>query len=474
MYCARAESAGQYVASTMPRTAIRVKAGKSHRVAPRWLSGAISTGLLLPVLRSDDNGLKGVKGILRRYRAGRHDAFVEASSSGVAIVPAGSEDERSLFLHRDVARLGGANSVVHGRQLAVRRIGSGRIGAVDCKAALPAVLVPRVAEGDGRDEVELEGLVGRNILVLVVFPAGIETVFKICHDPRARFSTVARAPNNAGSKVHRFHGAVAVVVGGRFGVAVVEAAPVDKTVLAGYHVHGLRIVTLGHPVPGLDIAASAASAIADTGLDKNAIGGMAIDRHRESRGVCRVVGSAFGTTSGRGLKVILLSGLVVDLRYFAGAPGAERVLRGGVGIAILGGPDVLGRSSARARSGNRSSFADLVEGPRVTGDNHSHRAVRRGDLVGALPKYAAWQAPGGAAPPAAAAASGTAAAASGIAATASGAAAAASSSAAAAAGAAAAGAAAAAPGAGRAPRAAGRVRPTGNGNSGERYCGDGC
>ena len=331
---------------------------------------------LLPVLRSDDRGLKGVKGTLRRYWAGRHDAFVEASSSGVAIVPAGSEDEGSLFLHGDVARLGGASPVVHGLQATGRRI-----GAEDRKAALPRVLVLRVAEDDGRDEVEFEGLIGRNILVLIVFPAGIEPVFEVCHDPRSRFSTIAGAPNNAGPKVDRFHGAVAVVIGGRLGVAVVEAAPVDQVVLAGYHVHGLRIVAFDHPVPSLDIAASAAGTITDTGFDKNAIGGMAIDRYRESRGICRIVGSAFGTASGRWFKVILLSGLVVDLRYLARAPGAKRVLRGGVGIAILGGPDILGRSNARARSGIRSSFAELVEGPSVTGDNHSHRAVRRGALV---------------------------------------------------------------------------------------------
>jgi hypothetical protein len=47
---------------------------------------SISTGLLPPVSRSDDAGLEGVNGLLRRS-AGHHDAFVEASSITVAVVP---------------------------------------------------------------------------------------------------------------------------------------------------------------------------------------------------------------------------------------------------------------------------------------------------------------------------------------------------------------------------------------------------
>ena len=69
---------------------------------------------------------------------------------------------------------------------------------------------------------------------------------------------------------------------------------------------------------------------------------MAIDRYRKSPGNCRVIGSGLQTACGRGFKVIPLSGLVVDLRYgTGGAGGAERILRGGVGIAVLG-RDVLG------------------------------------------------------------------------------------------------------------------------------------
>src|ERR1039457_1773227 len=118
---------------------------------------------------------------------------------------------------------------------------------------------------------------------------------------------------------------------------------------------------------------------------------MAVDRYRQTLGVCWVVGRAFGTASGRRFKVKLLSGLVVDLCDGTACAGAEGVLRGGVGIAVLGGQNVLGRPLARALSGIRSSFADLVKGSRVAGDNQAHRAVRRDALLTGRVQYVARQ-----------------------------------------------------------------------------------
>src|SRR5580704_9390834 len=210
---------------------------------------------LLTVPGGHDVGLKGVGGRQRRG-AGRHHAFEPLSGTAVAVVPAGPEDDGPLLLHGDVA--GRANPVPLGRQDAALRVATikseapVRIRRARARAAgLPGA---RVADDDGRDEVVLEGRIGRNILVLIVLPAGKETVFEVRHDPRSVGVAPgrARAPSDAPAEIDRFHGGGAVVVEVRFGVAVIEAAPFRPgglllAVLAGHHVFGLGRVAGGRP-----------------------------------------------------------------------------------------------------------------------------------------------------------------------------------------------------------------------------------
>jgi len=98
---------------------------------------------------------------------------------------------------------------------------------------------------------------------------------------------------DAQANIDRFHGAVAVVMSVRFGVAVVEAAPIRQVLLAAHHVHGFRCVTRCSRVPNQ-------LTITRTGEELHAENRVAIDRYREIRGPCRVAGSVFVTAGGAG------------------------------------------------------------------------------------------------------------------------------------------------------------------------------
>src|SRR6185312_9533713 len=187
---------------------------------------------LLAVTGGDDVGLQRVQG----GQAGgvaRHHPLEPFAPVAVAVVAADSHDDGPLLVHGDIAGLGRPDPVVH----RLERPG-GRVGAVEREAPLAAVLVGRVAHQDGGDVVVLERRVGRDVLVLVVFPAREQAVLQVGHHPGAVVVTARRAgaPHDAAAEVDRLHGAVAVVVRVGLGVAVVEAAAVDQVVLAGHHV----------------------------------------------------------------------------------------------------------------------------------------------------------------------------------------------------------------------------------------------
>src|SRR6185369_1676891 len=331
--------------------------------------GIFPTPRSLSVFGGHDGGLQRIHRLLRCDRTDRHCAFVEAPFSSVAVVTADAQDDGALLLHRDIAGFFRTYAVVHRLQGA-----GGCVTAVDREAALAAVLVFGVAQKDPRHEVVLEGHVGGNVFVLFVFPAGVQTVFEICHHPRSGFAAGASPPNDAAAKIERFHRAVAVVVGGRFGVAVVETTAVLEVLLASHPVHGFGVVAFDHPVSGLDVATGAARAIADARFDQNAVGRVPVDLHLEGIGIRRAVGSRLGAAFGCGFEIVLLSGLVVDLGHRAGCAGAKGVVGGNVRVAIFG-TDVLCRAFAGTRAGCGGPFAQLIQWARVAGDDDSNGAM---------------------------------------------------------------------------------------------------
>jgi len=70
-----------------------------------------------------------------------------------------------------------------------------------------------------------------------LFPTRQETVFEVCHDPRAVVVTAGDpVPQTTPPRIERFHGALPSSWESVSPFAVVEAAPIDQTVLAGHHV----------------------------------------------------------------------------------------------------------------------------------------------------------------------------------------------------------------------------------------------
>ena len=172
----------------------------------------------------------------------------------------------------------------------------------------------------------------------------------------------AVAPDLDVAEVDGFHGAVAVVVAVGLGVAVVEAAAAVVVGAVEDGVHALGVVAGGDAV-GVVVA------VAGAGGDVDAVGLVAADGGGGGGGVGEVVGAACGA-AGRGLgEVVAAAGLVVDHGDHADGAGAERVLRGGVGVpARAEHADVLG--------GVVRGAPDLVQRAVVRGVQRAGRAVR--------------------------------------------------------------------------------------------------
>ena len=202
---------------------------------------------------------------------------------------------------------------------------------------------------------------GRIVGVVVLVHSGEQTVLQVGHDPRAVARTVA--PDLDVAEVDGLHGAVAVVVAVRLGVAVVEAAAAVVVRAVEDRVHALGVV------PGGD-AVGVVVAVAGAGRHEDAVG--LVTSHRGGRGgrVGEVVGAARGTAAGCLGEVVAAARLVVDDRDQAGRARAERVLGGGVGVpARLQDTDVPGRVVRGA--------PNLVERSVVRGIQRPRRAVRR-------------------------------------------------------------------------------------------------
>ena len=150
-------------------------------------------------------------------------------------------------------------------------------------------------------------------------------------------------PGGGVAVVGGFHGAVVVVAAVDLGVAVVEAAA------------GVVVLAVNHPVLPLRLVVDRGAfrvvlAQAHARLDEDAVDLVAHDRNRRHVGDREVVKSTHGraaeSAAGRLGEVVVLGGLVVDGGDPAVGVGAERVLRGRVGV------------SARIRNRRRDGLDD--------------------------------------------------------------------------------------------------------------------
>ena len=111
---------------------------------------------------------------------------------------------------------------------------------------------------------------GQVTIIVTGVSSGPQTVFQVRHDPGARARTVA--PIGGISKIDGFHGAVAIVIVGLLGVAVVEAA---STVVV--RAVEDRVLALGI-VAGRD-ARGGVVAVPDARSDVDAVDLVTGDRH---------------------------------------------------------------------------------------------------------------------------------------------------------------------------------------------------
>ncbi|CAM5284145.1 hypothetical protein SCANM63S_07256 [Streptomyces canarius] len=137
-------------------------------------------------------------------------------------------------------------------------------------------------------------------------------------------------PNQQAFPVDGVHGGVARVGVGVLAAAVVEAAPLVRVVRRRHHVDALGLRTGGHAVRVVD-------PVADTGLDLDTEDLVTARGHRQGHGVGPDVGSV-GTgplpvAAPGDRQVVVLGGLVVDLRDRARRARAEGDLGRRVGVA---------------------------------------------------------------------------------------------------------------------------------------------
>ena len=155
-----------------------------------------------------------------------------------------------------------------------------------------------------------------------------QIVLLVGHNPRTRAAPAI--PGGGVAVVSGFHGAVVVVAAVDLGVAVVEAAA------------GVVVVAVNDPVLPLCLVVDRGAlrvvlAEAHARRDEDAVGLVAHDRNRRHVGDREVVkpthGRAAESAAGHLDEVVVLRGLVVDGGDPAVRVGAERVLRGRVGVS---------------------------------------------------------------------------------------------------------------------------------------------
>ena len=180
-------------------------------------------------------------------------------------------------------------------------------------------------------------------------------------------------PGRGVAEVGGFHGAVVIVAAVDLGVAVVEAAA------------GVEVQAVDHPVLPLRLvvhrgALRVVLAEAHARRDEDAVGLVAHDRNRRHVGDRKVVepthGRAAESAAGRLGEIVVLGGLVVDGADPAICVGAERVLRGGVGVSAR----IRNRRRDRLDDANVQGLAvrlaqDLVERTVVGGVQRARGAV---------------------------------------------------------------------------------------------------
>src|ERR1035437_2890200 len=198
--------------------------------------------------------------------------------------------------------------------------------------------------------------------------AANQVVLLVSHGPRAGGRTVIPAARVA--VVGGFHGSVAVVAAVGFCVAVVEAA-------ACVVMHAIDDPILPFSLVVDRGALGVVLAEAHAGLDEDAVNLVARDRNRRHVGDWEVVepthGGAAESAAGRLGEVVVLAGLVVDGGDPAVRVGAERVLRGRVGVSARIGADGLDDADVQGFAVRLAQ--DLVERAVVGGVQRARGAV---------------------------------------------------------------------------------------------------
>ena len=310
--------------------------------------------------------LHGGDGLVGRVADGHH-ALVESAGGTVAVVAAVTQQHAAFLVHRIIGvavRSSGPHAAVEGRHGILRRIRAPEVPLI------PAATIDI-------DRHETPAVDGRDVILLGAV-AGEEPRFHVGHDPRA--FAVSASPGGGGAVIGSFHRARAhgAAVGGR--VAVVEAAAAVEMGSVNYVIHALRLV-IDSESPGV------VAAIAHSRHDVHAVDLVAVQQHRRHIGQGGVVeASLVGPLEGarrRGQQVIAHAGLVVDHGDAAHRPGEEGVLRRGIGITVLGGPDVDGSPVGVAlHTVERSVIAGIEQACGAMGGNTGGAALRI-DVTGA-------------------------------------------------------------------------------------------
>lgn len=213
-------------------------------------------------------------------------------------------------------------------------------------------------------------------------------VLQIGLDPRA--AAGASAEPAGGAPVDGVHGGVAGVGVGVLTAAVVEAAPLVRVVRRRHHVNAFGLGSGGH-------AARVVEPVADAGGDLDPEDLVAGRGHRQGHGVRSDVGSTWSRSlpvaAPGHRQVVVLGGLVVDLRDRARRARAERHLGRGVrvsagaehldvAVAVIGGPLNLVqrpvvRREKRPGGGVRRHTRRTARGIEVTRKRRVRHAVGR-------------------------------------------------------------------------------------------------
>src|SRR6185312_12283248 len=131
----------------------------------------------------------------------------------------------------------------------------------------------------------------RVVRVVALVQAGEQAVLHVRHDPRAVARAVA--PDLDAAEVDGLHGAVAIVVVVRLGIAVVEAAAAVVVLAVEHGVLGLGIVAGGDAVGGVVAVAGARD-------DRDAVGLVAVEGGRGGVGHGELVRAGL-RAAGRGV-----------------------------------------------------------------------------------------------------------------------------------------------------------------------------